>query len=1263
MPQDNFVYGKQPWMSGFGADSPPYTPPPSGAADVHEFFDWGDLGMGIIGAPVEMASDLYGFADALAFDSLPDWEASDLIGERTSTMGDITQEMIPWLFTFSKVSKFLGAGAKIGKTRYLKGLSETSQKVLARRGNIKGAAALRIGRANMAAGLTTATLYERQEGSLTEALQRIPYLGDLVPDFLDTDPDDGEAVLRLKAGLEDALFGGMIETAVVVFRGMRGVRAAQRKNPDMTPEEIDELAERLIDQDELGAALERDGIVPASKVDDVVEETGERTAGDVPESAIPRGLIDDAEEAVARADSQVDEFMPDNAQEILDIAERRNPGDWAHGEGRGEILNPRERLEDGSYRYSTSELYRRLTLRKGLNVQNTLLSTANPQDMVNLIRALDLKHSKMIKGRELVTEEQLSSAMQKMKDFYNVDDAGLIQKLNPSLTGRFGAGMSDADILRELGQSAMAHEMTMAPLFDQFTRLMKKAEKTGSLGDMMDAMKAVVKLSTASSGVRDFRGEWGRQGRFMQTPLGGLQPSQLKKILAEQGLDTKAIQRQLDRVSAALKQNPHLSDFEKMAGVAKMLRGKKFRWGDVVTEGWVNAILSAPATHVANIIGNSMTLALRPVELAAGSLVNLNSRGMRAAFEQIKFITSDTLDALSLGLSVERNEFLRPIGNTKWQAIGRNRSIGQHTLSQDFIDKHPGGAALVERVGKMVNISGTLLENMDNFFKQINFRSRIKMRLFDKGMTELGMQGAEAAEYVVKEMDRIVDNGQIIASEEFFKRGLAMGLKHFKGDKAKALPFAKRYARKQYKENRAFVDEAMGFAEENTFTKKHSKERGTLSGIAAGLQSFTADFWPARFYIPFVGTPTNLLLYAADRMNPMEMAKMVAEPINFRRSTPALNEIRSRVVKELRSGDVIIQREAVGRVMLGNALVVTAWNLAMQGKITGRGPANLQERKLLERSETGWQPYSFLIGGKAYSFHRLDPLATMLGTVADVVAALSQTGTDDTSKLEAVASGLWAAAQNNFTEKSYMKGLKAMMEMGGADSEQALKAMRPIFGGFVPNILPRTLGVPAMPLTGDDTMREVGGLLEYALARVPYFSKTLPPQRNVLGEVVKRKGTMSKRPGLSIIESMFLPIQYTETNDESVLGEFASLKGTAFYPPQVRPGGIDYREFENAEGQDAYDRFMELHGVVTVEGMHLKQALKKLFKTEAYLRASPETLPGVPSPRAEMIKKYINIFRRAARNRLLREFPEIREAQREMRIKSRKQLVSEALNN
>ena len=1246
----------------FGVERENFAKPP----ETSEFFSWGDLGKGIIGAPVEFANDLYQlgkFTNQYTHplgDFLPDWETEDVVGERTSTVGAITQEAIPWLFAFTKVSKVLATGSKALRLGPLRALSKTAQKRLARIGNLKGAAATQIGREALASGVTTSALYDPGDSNVTDLLNQVPYLQDIVPDFLESNPDDHEAIARLKAGLEDAMLGGVIDSMVVVLRGVRAGNAFKKANPEISSAELDKRINEAIDADELAIAMENDGLVRSSQApDDFIGPTRPVDGMDgqpvLDNAGLSVRMIDDADVTSSReALEQSEMIIPENANELMEIAEARNPEDFT------EILNPRERDEAGNYVYSTADLYQRLTLRRGTNVSDMLLSTTNPKEMVSMMRAVDLRNRALINGKTQTTEQHLFESMQKLQDYYSVDRDGLIRAIAPDLASRRAVGMSDPDLMREIGLAAKAHEMTLSSLFDQFARKMKRYERLGDEQSLLDSQVTLLAFENAQNYVRSVRSEAARTLRFSQTPLGGMSPSAIKKILKAQGLDEKAIRKEIEKVTAVMKASNGLDPLEQAAALNKLLKGKRYRWGDVVTEYWINSILSGPTTHVANILGNSMSAVLRPLELATGGVLSLNPRALRAAWEQTKFLTSDVIDALTLGLSVERNEFLRPLGATKWQGTGSNRSIGKHTVSRQFAENSPGLTNLIEVVGKTINIPGSALETMDNFFKQINFRSRLKMRLMDKAMFELGMPQKEAGRYVIDEMDRVYASGQLVASEAFFKQGLAEGLNIHKGDRGKALLHAKQHAREQFTENRQFIEEAMEFAEEGTYTRPHSKERGPVSGIARKMQEATSEYWPLRFWIPFVGTPTNLLLFAADRMDPREMAKLIAEPLMMRKSTPSLNKIRSRLVRELRSGDVVLQREAMGRILLTNATLVTAWQLAMQGKITGRGPADRKERKQLEDAEA-FQPYSVIVNGNAFSYSRLDPFATIVGVAADLAYAHAQSTPDDVSDIEATVQGLWTVVQNNFTNKSYLVGLKSFGNLWNAETvEDAAKALRPIAGGFVPSAVTRTLGAAPVPVTGDPAMREVMSMTEYALSRVPYFSKSLPPQRNVLGDVLQKNETYAERPGLSIAEALFLPIQYTSVKDKTVMAELASITGSVFYPPQKSLGGVDFRDFVNADGQDAYDRFLELHGVVTLGRMTLKQRLKDLFKSRRYQMAASEGAPGIPSPRAALIKSTISKYRRVAKLDLLREYPELDAALRMHKVQKRQAATSNA---
>ena len=65
----------------------------------------------------------------------------------------------------------------------------------------------------------------------------------------------------------------------------------------------------------------------------------------------------------------------------------------------------------------------------------------------------------------------------------------------------------------------------------------------------------------------------------------------------------------------------------------------------------------------------------------------------------------------------------------------------------------------------------------------------------------------------------------------------------------------------------------------------------------------------------------------------------------------------------------------------------------------------------------GWQPYSINVGGKWYSYRRLDPFASLFGPVADFVELGKQIPATDGDKIGAA---VVASLANNLINKTYL---------------------------------------------------------------------------------------------------------------------------------------------------------------------------------------------------------------------------------------------------
>ena len=383
---------------------------------------------------------------------------------------------------------------------------------------------------------------------------------------------------------------------------------------------------------------------------------------------------------------------------------------------------------------------------------------------------------------------------------------------------------------------------------------------------------------------------------------------------------------------------------------------------------------------------------------------------------------------------------------------------------------------------------------------------------------------------------------------------------------------------------------------------------------------------------PFVRTPSNLV----HRLG---------------QYTPGINLMASSEIRQKWfSPDAEVRASARGRFYLGGAFWTVATSAVMAGKITGSGPKNAQERQQL--MATGWQPYSLVFtnadGSKEYfGFNRFDPFGMLLGMAADYAEASAEMEDDEIGDVAAAMTGTVAKGLVN---KTYMRGLANFVE-AMSDSDRYGKAyLKQLAGSLVPSIL--------NGIKDDEVLRETQTVLDAIKARLPGYSETLAPRRNIFGEPITPSvgwlpfdgtGTQAAR--------MLSPVAYSKSVDDSVKTELAKL-GHGFSLPEKKFQGQDLRLHKNAQGQDAYDRLLELHGEVKIGGRTLPQALDRLIKSERYQRLpEPQGPSDITSPRIKEVQAVLFDYRRKALKSLLKEVPSIPDAIRSTQ-QARKTLAS-----
>lgn len=267
-------------------------------------------------------------------------------------------------------------------------------------------------------------------------------------------------------------------------------------------------------------------------------------------------------------------------------------------------------------------------------------------------------------------------------------------------------------------------------------------------------------------------------------------------------------------------------------------------------------------------------------------------------------------------------------------------------------------------------------------------------------------------------------------------------------------------------------DEALRAAKDYARYVTFQRQLGPLGMRASQLSNEVPGL---KIIIPFVRTPTNLLKFAVERSP----------------AAPLLKEWRADMMAGGARRDL-----AMVRATSGTALGALAASWAAQGIVTGGGPADDNARRILMAD--GWQPYSIKIGGKYYSYARLDPLATTLGMAADYV---DKSGKMTERQADEQAMTLTASIIQNLENKVWLSGM--------ADFAQAVDDPE----RYGPAYVRRTLATLAVPVgvnqvaqTFDPVPREAKTIGEQVQSRIPGLSDDLRPRLDAWGRPILKEG-------------------------------------------------------------------------------------------------------------------------------------------------------------
>lgn len=340
------------------------------------------------------------------------------------------------------------------------------------------------------------------------------------------------------------------------------------------------------------------------------------------------------------------------------------------------------------------------------------------------------------------------------------------------------------------------------------------------------------------------------------------------------------------------------------------------------------------------------------------------------------------------------------------------------------------------------------------------------------------------------------------------------------------------------------------------------------------VSAFTQASMVGKFLVPFVRTPTNLLKFAMERSP----------------AAPILGEWRKDMVAGGARRD-----QALARALVGTGVGAMFYQAALEGKITGGGPADREARRLMEAD--GWKPYSFKVGDRYYSYQRLDPFATTIGTMADMV----DLGSVMTERQQEHSTALVVAAiLNNLSSKTFMSGLSSATE-ALADPSRKIQGFLSRSAGSV--VAPA--GLAQLARTTDPILREARLPMDRIRSRIPGMSDDLMPRRDAFGRPLVSEGGI----GPDIASPIWTG---TAKNDPTIKALLeAGVHVTA--PPRR----VNKRDLT----PDEYDTYAETTGRV------LKPALDALV-------ASPEWKPLTDEQKRDAVSDTVRDARKVGREAL-----------------------------
>ena len=1108
-------------------------------------------------------------------------------------------------------------------------------------------------------GVVDATMFDAFEGNLSTFIEdEYPHLANPLTEALKIDPNDPEWTNRTKNAIEGAVLGGVAEGTLRTFTGVAKFIGAGRKAKteieqlgsvsDETAAQLDEAHAEINGEVKADARESIDGMVSRP---DGTFETPDGAVYKLEDSKFveispPKVEAPEQPQAPTVTQEQADLAAAFDARmggetnlEGITVTPTRPDAPEVDVEGPAPIRSPEPETQiqvdqpvaPNAVQQSLADQRAAVTIKPkakiavidkdamfkalqraadttDMDISNVVLDGSSgfnlgrmdgPVSALKVISSFEevLTSSKGYKAMGLdkpqTNNTTVRKALQYTAESTGTDVNSIIRELNIAET-------MTRDTAARIVAGKMALQSTAREI-NVYSKKLMAAQADGSISANMEArlidlMQMHLEVQANVKGLQTAAARATQAGRIVTKD--GLEGGSLDAISAFGG------SKRIRQLAAELSK---VTDEKMMATtVKKSVERKGLR---VLNEFWINSILSGPTTHALNITSNAINVIARPAERALGASLSGDWRQVKEALRTYQYLGYYLKDAIQLAAKSGYN--MKPILDDSVKIEN-----AQQTTTRAISSEYIGGGTTVDIIGKALTIPSRMLGAEDEFFKQLSYRAALQARLSTDAafmsMDDIQKAGyASREEWIAGNFDSAFNTK--IDAEQKWQESVALGKLDDNEEVKKN--FIDQFVG-SYKSGNKYAEMALNEAREATFTTKLTDDN---SIIAASFQQFANKHPLLRQITPFIQTPMNIMGQAWDR-------------------TPLLNMLRKQYKADLNSGDPARVAQAKGKMATGVAIYGSLSVLAWDDRITGGGPTDPKLAKLW-RDSPDWQPYSINFGTKEkpywVSYARMDPWTTAFGIVGDMKEMIQIGSMDDTTATDMVSMFV-AAVGNNIVSKTYLQGISDTVSI----------------------------------LNAKDSPWEVAGFFKQRMASLVPYSGFTNQVGNLNDEYTREVRTVMDRLRKSTgIQRSSLPIQYDwlsgkPKNTPETLGPFFHIttKGVeeietdqAIISREFRKLGFKFEGARRTVGGgvkltgEQYQRWNQLMGTITMGGRTLEQTLAREIQKTKYDKDGDnygDVAPG-ESHRVSMLNVKMKRFRDKAYKKLQREFPIIREKEKE----------------